>query len=272
MKAILIVSALSTFTTSLGAQRLAPSLSKEAIFEKKRNAVVVDGTVETILAGGASSAPKSGSLGLTHVGPSLTERFAAFISVAASRDALSAEGPRPFGRALLAGAGSGSSSALSTFSAEYQRFNAIGDNGNGRSHGPRAYASYAQSTWRSEQAGLAAIESDVGMVSAGARWFWTPISEQSDGSSNSLIFTAEFGITTRYLAGEGADSPEFLERTLGVNRRGFWGPEFVATIQVRQLSAFFGLTHLLKGRRPVTGLTGLQPTFGFSLDAPFIVF
>ncbi len=272
MKPTLILTALLAVASNLGAQRLAPSLSKEAMVEKKRNAVVVDGTVETLFAGGATSAPKSGSLGLTHVGPSLKERFAAFISVAASRDPLSASEPRPFGRAILAAAGSGSSSALSTFSAEYQRFNAIGAKEGGRSHGPRIYASYAQSTWRSEAAGSSASESEVGMVSAGARWFWTPISEKSEASANTLVFTAELGVTTRYLAGEGAENPAFLVRTLGVDRRGYWGPELIATIQVRQLSAFFGLTHLLAGDRPVSGLTGLQPTFGFSLDAPLLVF
>ena len=56
-------------------------------------------------------------------------------------------------------------------------------------------------------------------------------------------------------------------------RRFIADPELIATIQVRQLSGSFALRMLNPGGgESVRGLTGVQQSFGFSLDMPVVSF
>ena len=96
-----------------------------------------------------------------------------------------------------------------------------------------------------------------------------PINFRKD--ENHISLTAEAGYAIRSLRGSGENAKAMIERALGNPQTTYYGPEFMVTIQVRQVSAFW-VSNVMnaKDKSKVDGLTGYQQRFGFSIDAPLI--
>lgn len=108
------------------------------------------------------------------------------------------------------------------------------------------------------------------------RYRWGFIDSPEDPRGNSFSFGVEAGAAFRWLSGDGASDPAFLEATLGTKSTTFGGLIGSFWVQLRSVTASVDAPFFFGDKNAESSypnrLRGLQPVIEIRFESPFFTF